>query len=1133
MKRKYFSHSGQSSGGLKSLTRKASLLAALGMGLSAHGQELIWQETFETDGEGSRYVTDGAGVFETDSFADNGISTDQAGPVYWTRVADGSPSLVGVPAPTPERRIVMAWGSAIVADDITDDFWTHFDAVTEWLLRGKANATVFFSGLGGEGDIALAERLESKGHTVEEDPGGDLPDPDSVDMYVYSGGATSRFVTFPVPGIHYNSGDLDDELLSSIGTALTTTLPEIKITAPEHPSAGGQEGTAIWVENDNTFQGLGTELPGGSTVVAAFIRLVTPSVLDLAAADALFDGTTPSTAVQSTSISVADIVNTVSPASQIEFFDWDNPIAGDPSGGFAVRATGQVEASGGVVSLAIGGADGSRLRIDIDGNGFDANDDIVALDRRGGWQYSAPVDVDIAAGTYDFEWVSFNAAAEFGAEFLVALDGGGGAEAVNDLAWDLVSTSSPNVTLVGDIDVETYVPDLPPEEVETPFTLALEAPEDGGAVFGGGPFGSFEGESFFAGSALNKFTGDDGVGSPKWITWSDPIDVSGKDNIKLTIATGATFLDFETGDYLKVYIDDGTDPLIWFTAPSGDDKFFNDVRTNPSNPTRLGLALQDITYDIPDDVNSISLRIEAITTWWNEIVAFDNIRITSGEIVAPPSGPVALQLANLDNAGAADSDAAIGQALTDNFGFTVIAVDDDTVAAGDYTIDDARADGVELIYIGSSVNSGSVVGQPWQELGVPIVNVEQATQDDFFSVDPLDGRANTNDQTSVTVVAPRHPLAAGLAAGDQLVTGAIQTHWGTPTASATLVAHEPGDPTHGVVYGIEAGAPLQNGSPSTARFVHLGFLGDAGFASIEPAGMALWKAGIEWALGINAPGLTDGLVALWNFDDQSFTDSVGEFDGTGQGTAAIGFVPGRPDFGHAISLDGVDQFVEITGGSSPDDLAFEGGSMSLSAWFKAGSFDKNWQAIIAKGEGTNWRVHRRGGEGGIAHAGGIGEGPAGADVSTGEWHHIVAVTDATGANFGTALYLDGELYSSNAGAAALSANGMPVMIGENPDARNRYFTGEIDEVALWDRVLSEAEVGSLFSGAPLGGAVSVPGGGGGIAGFSLDGATLSIEYSGVLKSADDVGGPYGDVAGASSPFAVDLSAGGNKFYIAE
>jgi len=37
------------------------------------------------------------------------------------------------------------------------------------------------------------------------------------------------------------------------------------------------------------------------------------------------------------------------------------------------------------------------------------------------------------------------------------------------------------------------------------------------------------------------------------------------------------------------------------------------------------------------------------------------------------------------------------------------------------------------------------------------------------------------------------------------------------------------------------------------------------------------------------------------------------------------------------------------------------------------------------------------------------------------------------------------------------------MIGENPDARGRYWNGLIDDVALWDRPLSESEIGALYN----------------------------------------------------------------------
>ncbi len=192
-----------------------------------------------------------------------------------------------------------------------------------------------------------------------------------------------------------------------------------------------------------------------------------------------------------------------------------------------------------------------------------------------------------------------------------------------------------------------------PNVIETaPFLVLLESGENGGAVYGGGPFGGQDGNDFFGGSGLNKFSTDVAA---KTLTFTKQIDVAGKSNLKLTIAVAGTYLDFETSDYLKVFIDPDGDgplaynpdaPLIHFTSPSGTDKFFNDFPTNPTKPTRLGLKFQDVTYSIPGNLSKIGIRIEAVTTWWNEIVAFDNIRVTSGD-VAPPPPPAVGNLSGL------------------------------------------------------------------------------------------------------------------------------------------------------------------------------------------------------------------------------------------------------------------------------------------------------------------------------------------------------------------------------------------------------------------------------------------------------------------------------------------------------
>lgn len=220
--------------------------------------------------------------------------------------------------------------------------------------------------------------------------------------------------------------------------------------------------------------------------------------------------------------------------------------------------------------------------------------------------------------------------------------------------------------------------------------------------------------------------------------------------------------------------------------------------------------------------------------------------------------------------------------------------------------------------------------------------------------------------------------------------------------------------------------------------------------------------------------LTNGLVAYWAFDD-NFLDSVAGFHGTPRGTAPVTFVAGQTGFAKAIQLNGVDQFVEITGGNE-NDLEFPGGSMSIAGWFKVDAFDTEWQALISKGEGTAYRVARRGTTDSIAYAGGRGEGPADSPpINDGNWHHFVAVTDATGTNnahsYATALYIDGNVYEINVAdpndtntLPVLAQNSLNLMIGENPGARNREWEGLIDDIGIWNRVLTDSEVTNLYAG---------------------------------------------------------------------
>ena len=203
------------------------LLGVTEIQTALQSQEILFQETFETDGDGSRYRVEGGAVYEIDRITSELGLADQQGPIYWSRSSDVS--FVGVPAPTPEKRAIMAWHHTIVADDVSEDFLKLFDNVVDWMTGGKAKATILFSPApSGEGDFVLVDRLEANGHTViDDDESSDLPDPASVDAVIKSssgGSNPSRFAIYEVPLLSYRSTDHDDMLISSIGTTVTAEL---------------------------------------------------------------------------------------------------------------------------------------------------------------------------------------------------------------------------------------------------------------------------------------------------------------------------------------------------------------------------------------------------------------------------------------------------------------------------------------------------------------------------------------------------------------------------------------------------------------------------------------------------------------------------------------------------------------------------------------------------------------------------------------------------------------------------------------------------------------------------------------------------------------------------------------------
>jgi hypothetical protein len=181
------------------------------------------------------------------------------------------------------------------------------------------------------------------------------------------------------------------------------------------------------------------------------------------------------------------------------------------------------------------------------------------------------------------------------------------------------------------------------------------------------------------------------------------------------------------------------------------------------------------------------------------------------------------------------------------------------------------------------------------------------------------------------------------------------------------------------------------------------------------------------------------------------------------------FVPGA--LGQALELDGVDDYVNIDGykginadQTDPNNPVQQ--PFTISNWVKTTSDSGDtemvtWGASSGSATRLTWRVH----EGRLRTEHNAGNLRGDTYVNDGEWHHVALVV-TEGANLrpeNTRLYVDGleDTYFSGADDTYKLVAEHDVRIGMSGPQDSRYFPGVLDEVRIYDRALTYAEVAGL------------------------------------------------------------------------
>jgi Concanavalin A-like lectin/glucanases superfamily/Calx-beta domain len=195
-----------------------------------------------------------------------------------------------------------------------------------------------------------------------------------------------------------------------------------------------------------------------------------------------------------------------------------------------------------------------------------------------------------------------------------------------------------------------------------------------------------------------------------------------------------------------------------------------------------------------------------------------------------------------------------------------------------------------------------------------------------------------------------------------------------------------------------------------------------------------------------------GIVSWWTGDNTA-ADLVGPNNGTLNNGA--GYAPGN--VAGAFNFDGVDDYVQAPGTGLPAGNA----NRTLELWVKADSFSPTSESFFAGygNFGTSSQTYHLGTSGSTLFWSQWGTGITGPTLSPGQWYHV-AVTNVGNA---ATLYVNGAAVGSNAVTISTPANS-PFYIGRIPGTLGdtRKLDGEVDEVTVYNRALSAAEIQSIY-----------------------------------------------------------------------
>jgi chitodextrinase len=201
-----------------------------------------------------------------------------------------------------------------------------------------------------------------------------------------------------------------------------------------------------------------------------------------------------------------------------------------------------------------------------------------------------------------------------------------------------------------------------------------------------------------------------------------------------------------------------------------------------------------------------------------------------------------------------------------------------------------------------------------------------------------------------------------------------------------------------------------------------------------------------------------GLVAAYSFDQGSGTTAPDASGSGNTGTLTNGPTwSSAGKYGGAVSFDGVNDSVTVADSASLDLTS----GMTLEAWVRPATTGWPYRTVLMKEQTGNlvYALYLTDATRPLSTAitGGIERiAQSGTALTANTWVHLASTYDGTNLR----LYVNGTLVTTTAATGAITVSTGALRIGANSIWTEEAFAGLVDEVRVYNRALTAAEVAS-------------------------------------------------------------------------